>query len=81
MKTEKLHRGSHSDCNTLFLVCTREDGLVSVLDIMKAGEAARSARNTLQQEAVRFGSDQGRSSQPLPSFLVNFVMIAILYAV
>ena len=29
-------------------MCTREDGLVSVLDIMKAGEAVRSARNTLQ---------------------------------
>ena len=37
-------------------MCTREDGLVSVLDIMKAGEAVRSARNTLQQEPARLGS-------------------------
>ena len=52
----KMHT-SLSDCNTLFLVCTREDGLVSVLDIMKAGEAVRSARNTLQQKAsARLGS-------------------------
>ena len=40
-------------------MCTREDGLVSVLDITKAEEAVRSARNTLQREAVRLGSKIG----------------------
>ena len=39
---------------------TQKYGLVSVLDIMKAGEAALSARNTLQEEAaVRLGSKIG----------------------